>query len=57
MNSRDMSLEDGPGIVTKAFPYISLVVIGHFYGFHQFYGGSVSVVLGGLRGSLKKIYV
>ena len=30
MNSRDRSLEDGPSIVTKAFPCISLVVLGHF---------------------------
>ena len=39
MNSRDRSLEDGPSIVTKAFPCISLVIPGHFYWFYRFYGG------------------
>ena len=61
MNSSDRSLEDGPSIVTKAFPCISLVILGHFYRFYQIYGcvglGSVGLgSVGGLRGSLKKVY-
>ena len=35
MNLSDKSLEDGPSIVTKAFPCVSLVVLGHYY---EFYG-------------------
>ena len=31
MNTSDKSLEDGPGVVTKASPNNSLVVPGHFY--------------------------
>ena len=57
MNSRDRSLEDGPNIVTKAFPYISLVVPGRFYWFYWFYGRRGLGSDGGLLGSLKKIYV
>ena len=36
MNSSDGSLDDGPSIVTKAFPGISLVVPSHFYWFGRF---------------------
>ena len=57
MNSRDKSLEDGPSVVTKVFPYIFLVILGHFYWFYWFYGGRGLGSVGGLRGSLKKIYV
>ena len=46
MNSLDMSLEDGPSIVTKAFPGISLVVPGHFYWFSWIY---VCIGLGSVR--------
>ena len=56
-NSRDRSLEDGPGVVTKAFPCISLVTPGHFYWFYRFYGGRGLGNIGGLRVSFKKIYV
>ena len=31
MNSSDGSLEDGPSIVTKVFPSISLFIPVHFY--------------------------
>ena len=34
MNASGRSLEDGPSVVTKALPRISLVVPGHFYGFY-----------------------
>ena len=44
MNSSDGSLEDGPSIVTKAFPGISLIVPGHFYWFGRIKVESVSVV-------------
>ena len=57
MNSRDRSLEDGPSVVAKAFPCISLVIPGYFYEFYRFYGGVGLGSVGGLRGSLKKIYV
>ena len=57
MNPGDRSLEDGPGIVTKVFPCISLVVPGHFYWFYWFYGGRSLGSVGGLRGSFKEIYV
>ena len=33
MNSSDKSLDDTPSVVTKAFPYISLVVPRNFYEF------------------------
>ena len=33
VNSSDGSLEDGPSIVTKAFPSISFIILGHFYWF------------------------
>ena len=39
MNSRDRSLEDGPRVVTKTFPSISLINPGHFYWLYRFYGG------------------
>ena len=54
MNSGDRSLEEGPCVVTNAFPYISLIVLSHFYWFND--GRSLSSV-GGLRGSFKEIYV
>ena len=62
MTSRDRSLEDGPSIVTKAFPCISLVIPGHFYSFCWIYAcvglGSVGLSsVGGLQGSLEKVYV
>ena len=57
MNSCDRSLEDGPSVVTKAFPCISPVIPGHFYWFYQFYGGRSLDSVGGLQRSLKKIYV
>ena len=57
MNSRDRSLEVRPSIVTKAFPCISLVIPGHFYWLHQIYAGVGLGGVGGLRGSLEKIYV
>ena len=53
MNSRDKSLEDRPSIVTKAFPYISLIILDHFYWFYWFYGRRGLGSVGGLRGSLK----
>ena len=61
MNSCNRSLEDGPSIVTKAFPCISLVVPGYFYWFCRIYVGvglgSVRLgSVGGLRGSFKEIY-
>ena len=54
MNSRDKSLEDEPSVITKVFPRISLVTPGHFY---WFYGGRRLGSVGGLQGSLKKVYV
>ena len=57
MNSHDKSLEDRPSVVTKAFPYISLVVLGYFNWFYRFYGGRGLGSVWGLRGSLKMIYV
>ena len=57
MNSCDRSLEDGPGVVTKAFPSIFLVVLGHFYWFYQFYGGRALGSVGEFLGLFKKIYV
>ena len=54
MNLSARSLEEGPSVVTKAFPYISLVVSGHFYGF---YSGRCLDGVGGVRGSFKEIYV
>ena len=61
MNSNDRSLEDGPSIVTKAFPGISLIVPGHFYWFGWIYVriglGSVGLSsVGTLRGSFKEVY-
>ena len=35
MNTNDMSLENGPSLVTKALPSISLVIFGHFYEFYD----------------------
>ena len=43
MNSRDRSLEDGPSVVTKVFPYIP----GHFSSFYRFYGGRSLGSVGG----------
>ena len=57
MNSRDRSLEDGRDVVTKVFPYIFLVIPGHFYWFYQFYGGRGLSTVRGLLGLFKKIYV
>ena len=57
MNSSDKSLEDRPVVVTKAFPCISLIVPGLFYWFYRFYGGRGLGSVGGLKGSLEKIYV
>ena len=57
VNSHDRSLEDGPSIVTKAFPCISLVIPSHFYWFCRIYGCVGLGSVGGLQGSLKKIYV
>ena len=57
MNSRDRSLEDGPNIVTKTFPCISLINPSHFNWFNRFYDGRGLGSVGGLQGSLKKIYV
>ena len=57
MNSRDRSLEDGPSVVTKAFSCISLVISSHFDGFYRFYGGRGLNSVGGLGGSLNKVYV
>ena len=54
VNSSDTSLEDGRVIVTKAFPSISLVVLGHFYGF---YGGRCLGSVRGFRRSFNEIYV
>ena len=57
MNSRDRSLEDGPRVVTKAFPCISLVIPRHSYWFYWFYDGRGLGSIRGLRGLFKKIYV
>ena len=54
MNSRDRSLEDGPSVVTKTFPCISLVIPGYFNWFYRFYDGRGLGTVGGLRGSLKR---
>ena len=35
INVSDRSLEDRPCIVTKAFPCISLAILGHFYEFYN----------------------
>ena len=61
MNSSGRSLEDGPSIVTKAFPCISLIIPSHFYRF-----GWINVCVdldsvgigsvGRLRGSFKEVY-
>ena len=48
MNSRDKSLEDRPSVVTMTFPYISLVVLGHFNWFYRFYNGRGLGSVGGL---------
>ena len=61
MNSSDGSLEDGPSIVTKAFPGISFIISGHFYWFGTIKSrvglGSVSLgSFGSLRGSFKEVY-
>ena len=52
MNSRDGSLEDGPSIVTKAFPSISLIIPDHFYWFGWIYVcvGLASIGLGSVGG-------
>ena len=57
MNSHDRSLEDGPKVVTKAFPCIFLLIPSHFYWFYQFYGERGLSSVEGFRGSLKRIYV
>ena len=57
MNSGDKSLEDGLGIVTKAFPSIPLAISGHFYWFYRFYDGRGLGSVAGLQGLFKKIYV
>ena len=57
VNSRDTSLEDKPSVGTKAFSCISLVIPSHFYWFYQIDGGVGLGSVGGLRGSLEKIYV
>ena len=54
MNSGERSLEDGPDVVTKAFPCISLIISSHFYGF---YGGRCLGSVKGLQGSFKEIYL
>ena len=56
VNSRNRSLEDGPSVVTKAFPCISLVFLGHFNWFYWINGRSSLGSIGGLRGLFKKIY-
>ena len=56
MNSSDRSLEDGPSIVTKAFPCISLIIPGHFYRFGWIYVCVGICSVGGLRGSFKEVY-
>ena len=50
-----MSLEDGPNVVTRVFPYIFLIIPGHFYWFYWFYGGRG---LGSVRGfrNLQVVY-
>ena len=53
-HAHNMRFEDGPGIVTNAFPCISLIVPRDFY---WFYGGRCLGSVGGLRGSFKEIYV
>ena len=35
MNSSNRSLEDGPSVVTKTFPCIFLVALGHFCRFNS----------------------
>ena len=57
MNSGDRSLKNGPGVVTKEFLCISLIVSGHFYWLYWFYGERCLGSVGGLGGSFKKIYV
>ena len=54
MNPGDKFLEDGPGVVTKAFPCISFVIPGHFY---WFYVRKCLSSVRGLRGSYKEVYV
>ena len=56
MNSSDGLLEDGPSIVTKAFPCISLIILGHFYCFGWIYVCVGLGSVGGLRGSFKEDY-
>ena len=57
MNSHGRSLENGPSVVTKVFPCISLVIVGHFNWFYRINDGFGLSSVGGLRGSLKKIYI
>ena len=35
MSASNRSLEEGPSVVTKAFPRVFLIILGHFYEFYD----------------------